>query len=864
MDKLLLIDGNSIMNRAFYGVPDLTNATGIHTNAVYGFLNILFKFIDEEKPTHIAVAFDLHAPTFRHMLYPEYKGTRKGMPDELREQVPFIKDIVKYLNIAIVEKEGFEADDLLGTLAKKAQSNGMEAVLISGDRDLLQISDEHIKIRIPKTVRGVTTVEDYYPDDVVSKYLVTPAEFIQLKALMGDSSDNVPGVPKVGEKTATELIVNYHSLDNIYTNIEEIKKASVKQSFIDNKELAYLCLKLVTIDINAPLDLGFDDLTFDLKYTKEGLELVQKLGLKSYIQKFSDNLSCETVKEIDVPDIEYIEDFFGYASFEEKVRNAVYLSYAQSDFGLAFCVDDLFYIVNPVFVNNCPEFIGKTFDSFKGRIITDDAYSVYSILNEKQLKESCASISSKVFATDIAAYLINPLKNDYDSVTLFNDYLQINLDKDFKNETDAVVFLSTQKKLYEKLNDMLLETGQYELFTKIEMPLSLVLYEMEEAGIYVDTDALKEYGDRLSTSIDTLKAEIISEAGHDFNILSPKQLGVILFEEMNMPYGKKTKTGYSTNAEVLNKLAIDYPFVQKILDYRMLTKLKSTYAEGLNNAVSDDGRIHSHFLQTVTATGRISSQEPNLQNIPIKTELGRELRKVFLPKEGYIFADADYSQIELRVLAHLSKDESLTDAFNNDADIHSVTASAVFKVSADEVTPLMRRTAKVVNFGIIYGMSSFSLSEDLKITKKEADRYIEEYFAQYPGIKKYLDYCVKNAEDKGYSITALNRRRPIPELKASMYLQKEFGKRVAMNAPVQGTAADIMKLSMIIVRDSLKENNLESRILIQVHDELLLEVKESEKEKALQILKDGMEKAYLMSVPLKVDLQTGVNWYETK
>lgn len=864
MDKLLLVDGNSIMNRAFYGVPDLTNSSGMHTNAVYGFLNIIFKFIDEEKPTHMAVAFDLHAPTFRHKMYPEYKGTRKGMPEELRMQVPYIKDIVKCLNIAVVEKEGYEADDILGTLAKKAQDAGMEAVIVSGDRDLLQVSDRHIKIRIPKTIKGQTTVEDYYPEQVMEKYNVTPKEFIELKALMGDSSDNIPGVPKVGEKTAQELITAYHSIEGIYEHIDELKKASVKQSFLDNRELADLCLKLVTINIDAPINLDFSNYLYDVKFTEEGLNIVKQLSLKTYIKKFEDNLTGTTVSEFVLPEYRIIDNFVDASGLENILLNSKILSFVETPFGTGILSDSEYYFVKGITFFDKDLFLDKNFDSLKGVILTEEASSFFKNIKDNHLKNLSRGITEKIFAFDLAGYLLNPLNNNYDLESLSNDYLQLGVPKEFSEEKDIIKVLCIRKSLYEVLSKLLTDTEQDDLYKNIEMPLSLVLYEMEKDGIAVDTKALREYGAGLADSITTLEKQIYEEAGHEFNILSPKQLGVVLFEEMNLPSGKKTKTGYSTNADILNKLAEDYPFVQKILDYRTYTKLKSTYAEGLLSAVSEDGRIHSHFLQTVTATGRISSAEPNLQNIPIKTELGRELRKVFVPKVGCFFADADYSQIELRVLAHLSNDSFLTDAFNNGEDIHSVTASAVFGVNKDEVTPLMRRTAKVVNFGIIYGMSSFSLGQDLKISKKEADEYIEGYFAKYPGIKKYLDDCVKWAMECGFSVTALKRRRPIPELKAAQFMQKEFGKRVAMNAPVQGTAADIMKLAMINVRDALLSNNLESRILIQVHDELLLEVKADEKDKALNILKEEMEKAYKMCVPLLVDLQTGDNWYEAK
>ncbi|MBO4347417.1 MAG: DNA polymerase I [Lachnospiraceae bacterium] len=868
MEKILLVDGNSIMNRAFYGVPELTNVNGLHTNAVYGFLNILFKFLDEEKPDYLAIAFDLHAPTFRHKLYSEYKGTRKGMPDELREQVPYIKNLVKEMNIRTLELEGYEADDLLGTIAKRAQSNGIEVTLLSGDRDLLQIADEHIKIRIPKTVRGVTTVEDYYPADVLEKYKVTPLEFIQLKALMGDSSDNIPGVPKVGSKTAEELIVKYHNLDTVYASIDEITKASIKQSLEDNKDLAYLCLKLATIETNAPIEVTFDELKNQIKYTNEGLDIIKELSLRTYIKKFEENLENGTAKsdEFVMPDVTYINDSSAYDVFlkdfhvsSERIKTCVYY---PSIHGNIIILDDKYYVLNMTADVTC--LLKKVLFDSNIKLVVYKSSEIFEALSEDELNKTSDVICKNMFAIDIAAYLCNPLNNNYSIEELSNDYLGLSVSSNSIINDDSIKSAYALKRLYDELNKRLEETQQITLFNDIEIPLSLVLYEMEKKGIKVDRRSLKVYEEELNKSIAELEKKIYEEAGEEFNILSPKQLGVILFEKMNMPYSKKTKTGYSTSADVLEKLAAEYPFVSHILEYRGLTKLRSTYAQGLAAAIAEDGRIHSHFLQTVTATGRISSAEPNLQNIPIRTQLGRELRKVFIPDEDSIFADADYSQIELRILAHLSNDDVLIDAFNSGKDIHSLTASKVFNVSIDEVTSSQRRAAKVVNFGIIYGMSSFSLGQDLEITRKEAEKYIKEYFEGYPKIKEYLDDCVESAAKNGYSLTSFLRRRPIPELKASQFMQREFGKRVAMNAPIQGTAADIMKISMINVRDTLIKNNLSSRILIQVHDELLLEVKKDEKDKACEILKEEMEKACRLSVPLTVELNVGDNWYETK
>ena len=862
MEKLLLIDGNSIMNRAFYGVPDLTNVNGLHTNAVYGFLNILFRFLDEENPDYLAIAFDLHAPTFRHKLFEAYKGTRKGMPDELRQQVPYIKKLVKEMNIKTLELEGYEADDLLGTMAKRAQSMGIEVSLLSGDRDLLQIADEHIKIRVPKTIKGQTTVEDYYPADVVAKYNVTPEEFIHLKALMGDSSDNIPGVPKVGEKTASELIIKYHSLDGIYENVEEISKDSIRNSLKDNKDLAYLCLKLATIETNAPVDVDFSELKNELTYSEGGYNILQELGLRTYLKKFEDNMSkIKNDVSLDNLTVTEIESNDALMSLLNGVNNAS-VSLVKGTFGSVIGIDDKFYKVS--FMMNINPFVRKVLFEGDNKLIVFKASDAFEMLEDDDFKKQSKDIVKNIYALDLAAYLLNPLNNSYTAESLLSDYLGITVRSDSLDAKEQALVAYGFNELKKNFDERLNETEQYKLYTDIELPLSLVLFEMEKTGILVDRAGLKKYEEDLTVSIDALEKKIYEEAGEEFNILSPKQLGVILFEKMNMPSSKKTKTGYSTSADVLEKLADDYPFVSNILEYRTLTKLKSTYAVGLASAIGSDGRIHSHFLQTVTATGRISSAEPNLQNIPVRTDLGRQLRKVFIPKDECIFADADYSQIELRILAHLSNDTTLIDAFNSDKDIHAVTASKVFNVPIDEVTSSQRRAAKVVNFGIIYGMSSFSLGQDLEITRKDAEKYIKEYFEGYPGIRKYLDDCVENAKDKGYSLTAFLRRRPIPELKASQFMQREFGKRVAMNAPIQGTAADIMKIAMINVRDALKKNNLTSEILIQVHDELLLEIKTSEKEEVVKILQTEMENAYKLSVPLSVDLNVGENWYEAK
>ena len=921
MSKILLIDGHSILNRAFYGVPDLTNKSGLHTNAVYGFLNILFKAMDDEQPTHLAVAFDLHVPTFRHEMYKEYKGTRHPMPDELREQVPVMKDLLQRMNIPIMEVPGLEADDILGTMAKSAESKGMEAVVLSGDRDLLQISDEKIKIRIPKTKGGKTEVEEYYPTDVVEKYGVTPIQFIDVKALMGDSSDNIPGVPKVGEKTAIGLIQRFESMDGIYEHIEEVSKPAIRTSLQENKELAYFCKKLVTIVIDANLPFSPEEMVIGTFYNDASFEKMKELELKSYLAKF-DPSKLVVKQETEVTICAKAEELTdGLKAVLEENGNKIAVkilfgelnsyehenSVTEGQMSLFDMPDErtrvslrsilavAFTCKNSTFAmavedekseKTIRDFLDDYLKNEGNVLITDSVKPYYHLIPETLKKADSVSVSSRFFDTVIAAYLLNPLKNDYDAESVIEQYYNPDLKPYLtlfgKADPKDLVMgkqVSEQKEAYlkylgeisaglsgafEPLSAKLGETGMNAVYTQMEMPLSFVLFEMEQEGIRILPGELKQYSENLDGRIEELKKSIIEAAGEEFNINSPKQLGEILFEKMGLPGGKKTKSGYSTAADVLEKLAPEHPFVADILEYRALTKLKSTYAEGLAEQIATDGRIHTTFQQTVTATGRLSSTDPNLQNIPIRTELGRLLRKVFVPKEGYLFMDADYSQIELRILAHMSQDEQLIEAYNSGEDIHAITASKVFHVPVEEVTPLLRRRAKAVNFGIVYGISSFGLSQDLDLTRKEAQEYIDRYFETYPGIKGFLDTAVEFAKDKGYSKTLYGRIRPIPELKSSNFMQRSFGERVAMNAPIQGTAADIMKIAMIHVRDTLVKENLESRVLIQVHDELLLEVKESEEDRVREILKGEMEHAADLAVRLEVDLHTGKNWYDAK
>ncbi len=881
MSKLVLVDGHSILNRAFYGVPDLTNAAGLHTNAIYGFLNILFKILDEESPDYLTVAFDVKAPTFRHEMFQEYKGTRKPMPEELREQVPVMKEVLQAMGIRIIEQAGYEADDILGTLAKRAEAEGIEVSLVSGDRDLLQIATDKIKIRIPKTKGGKTEIEDYYAADVEAKYQVNPIQFIDLKALMGDTADNIPGVPKVGEKTATDLMVQFGSLDGIYEHIDEVTKKSIKESLIQNKDLAYLSKELATIKIDSPVVYTFEEARVGNFFNEDSYVLFKKLEFKNLLNKFEKGVSNEEISATFhlVEDLAEAEALFmkvlsckdqqiGLKVVKEPGRHGELLGVA-----LYLPEEGGFLVPKQGFFTE--EYLKEkmTLPGAQCRIATADIKSEYAYLQ--------AQDTDRFFDVILAAYLLNPLKNDYTVEDIANEYLNLMLPersqafgklslKDAWNEKpeeflkyccfEAYVCAQAANVLQQKLE----ETHMDRLMREIEMPLTLVLFSMEEEGIRVNPEALKDYGESLSGKITELEQEIYREAGCEFNINSPKQLGEILFEKMGLPGGKKTKTGYSTAADVLEKLSGEYPVVKHILEYRGLTKLKSTYADGLAAYIEDENRIHSTFNQTITATGRISSTEPNLQNIPIRMELGRQIRKVFIPKDGYCFMDADYSQIELRVLASMSGDERLIEAYRSHADIHRTTASQVFHIPFEEVTDLQRRNAKAVNFGIVYGISSFGLSEDLSISRKEAAAYIEQYFETYPQVKQFIDSLVEDAKKNGYAVTMYGRRRPVPELFSSNFMQRSFGERVAMNSPIQGTAADIIKIAMIRVFERLKKEGLKSKLILQVHDELLIETAQEEEEQVRHILEEEMVHASSLAVELEIDLHVGHNWYEAK
>ena len=876
MNKLLLIDGNSIMNRAFYGIPDMTTNDGRHTNAIYGFLNIILKVIEEEQATHICVAFDLKKKTFRHEMYEAYKGTRKGMPEELHEQMPRIKKILQAMHIRIVEQEGFEADDLIGTLSKKGEREGFAVTILSGDRDLLQLATDTVLVRIPKTKHGKTEVEDYYAKNVVETYGVTPLIFIDMKGLMGDTSDNIPGVPGIGEKTAAKLLAEYGDLDGVYAAVDSMKASKMKQNLIENKDLAYLSKTLATIKLDCPIPFEFSEATYNDPFNAEAYTLFEDLELKSFYKRFSvekkEELTFETV---------LIDEIDGYNALLAKLQKAKEVSFAWitqdgEALGVAVCMD-----LEHVYLIRFMMFITEA-------MVADN---LLALSRDYQVQLACMHVKNllsfldfheedAVFDAGLAAYLLQPNQSEYEYDTLAKVYLDVTLPSEkemlgkeklgyfsFEDERvqkwmayQAIVPYKIKSVLREKLK----ETGMESLYDEMELPCLYALYEMEKNGIRVDGEALHQYGKKLRTRIEELTAEIHAMAGEEFNINSPKKLGEILFEKLGLKNGKKTKTGYSTSAEVLEKLTNAHPIIPRILEYRQLTKLNSTYAEGLAGYIRADGRIHGKFHQTVTVTGRISSADPNLQNIPTRMPLGREIRKVFIPEEGSVFVDADYSQIELRVLAHMSGDAALIAAYQADEDIHAITASQVFDVPLDQVDSTLRRKAKAVNFGIVYGISSFGLGQDLDISRKEAEGYIEKYFATYGKVKEFLDRTVEDAKKNGYTVTMFGRRRPIPELASSNFMTRSFGERAAMNAPVQGTAADIIKIAMVRVNRRLKEEHLQSKLVLQIHDELIIETKKEEVEIVQKILVQEMMHAADLAVPLLVDANVGDSWYDAK
>ncbi len=909
-EKIVLIDGHSILNRAFYGIPDLTNAEGTHTNAVYGFLNIMFKILEEEHPEYLTVAFDVKAPTFRHEMFEAYKGTRKPMPEELRQQVPIIQELLKAMQISVIVKPGFEADDIIGTIAKKAEAEGIQVSLISGDRDLLQLASNDIKIRIPKTKMGGTEVEDYNTGQVIEKYGVTPSQIIDLKGLMGDTADNIPGVHGIGEKRASNIISTFGSIEGAMEHIEEVTPPKARENLKEYYELAVLSKKLATIDINVPIDYTMEDARIQNFYTEEAFHIIKRMEFKNILSRFSSDLSHNDSLEMEFVTIEKKKDWediikqmlapevslIGLHVVQTLEDNSQ--KFAQEQNGQYSLLDFTTKESESGMIGVSFSFEIKEKDStafaFTGSEITEN--DICDALKQLQIHKKRISVidlksqlnrlpfteEDNVFDLAIGAYLLNPLQDDYHCDDIARDYEGIHIPSqmeligkmtilDAKNKApEQLVNLGCYhsliaQKAYTKIVDRLKEEESIELYETIEMPLVYTLYDMEARGIMVNREALKQYGDQLVGRIKELESLIYEMAGESFNINSPKQLGVILFEKLHLPFGKKTKTGYSTSADILEKLRTEDPIVSLILEYRQLTKLKSTYADGLANYIShEDERIHGKFNQTIAATGRISSTEPNLQNIPIRMELGRQIRKVFIPKPGFVFLDADYSQIELRVLAHMSGDAKLIAAYKNAQDIHAITASEVFHTPLSEVTSLQRSNAKAVNFGIVYGISSFGLGQDLNISRKEAEGYITKYFETYPKVKEFIDHLVVEGKEKGYVTTLFHRKRPIPELSSSNFMQRSFGERIAMNSPIQGTAADIIKIAMIRVNERLKKENRKSALILQVHDELLIETAMDEIDVVKTILEEEMQHAANLEVTLEIDVNQGENWYEAK
>ena len=869
--KLMLLDGFSLINRAFYALPPFTTSAGIPTNAILGFLNIYFKLLDDEAPTHVAVAFDLPAPTFRHKMFDGYKATRKPFPPELKTQIPIIKELLEKMNIPVISLEGYEADDILATLAVQAQKEGYLSTIVTGDRDLLQMATNYIKIRIPKTSKGQTTTEDYFESDFIEKMGITPTEYIDMKALMGDTSDNVPGVTGIGEKTALKIIQEHKNIETaIEAAINNPKPSKVIQNLRDEADVARLSKKLVTIAHDAEINIDLNSLLLGDMFTDQAFEEFKQLELRSLLKKFG---TKGISKKSGVPalkgEVLSVPPTLGKGvpcafHFLRVGGNVLGLGLAWGD-NLAFVpINGDFSLVASFFESAVPK-IG--FDAKKDVLM---------------LRQNGIIVNNLTFDLLVGGYLLGNLKDGDTISDLSLGYLQeplvlntsqndqlslLNEEEGDTNDlsSEAFAYVSVILRSYDIMRKKLEEEEMDRLFFEMEMPLLNILADMEHAGVLVDSQFIKEYGAKLDVDINRLTTEIHALAGSDFNINSPKQLAKVLFEDLGLKGGKRTKTGFSTNVDVLQKLAKEHEICEKILEYRSLTKLSSTYVDGLLSAINPKtGRVHTTFNQALTATGRLSSNHPNLQNIPVRTSLGRELRKAFIAADGFVFIDADYSQIELRILAELSRDATFLDAFANDADIHRITAARVFQVDFDEVTDDMRSAAKAVNFGIVYGISSFALAEDIGVSVKEAESFIKGYFARYPAVKGFMDDAIADAREKGHSQTLWGRRRPLPELASSNFQTRSFGERAAMNMPVQGSAADIIKIAMIKVHTRLKSEGLKSRLILQIHDELLIEVALDEVEVVKKILHDEMQNAVKMSVPLTIDINIGGNWYETK
>ena len=866
MKKLLILDSNSILNRAFYGVRYLSAKDGTPTNAIYGFLNILLKLIKEQEPDYICAAFDVKAPTFRHKQYEGYKAQRKPMPEGLAAQMPLAKDVLRAMGVTILEKEGYEADDIIGTVARLCEESEISCFIATGDKDDLQLTSDKTKVILTVTKSGYNETIIYDDKAVKEKYHVTPTEFIDVKALMGDPSDNIPGVKGVGEKTAMSLIEKHHSIEYIYENIDGIGlKGAMLQKMKDGREMAFMSKELATINRNTPIEFNAEKCVFDgFENNGELYEILKRLELNSIIKKL-DLSGVDNVKEN--------EDIFKDFSYQVGDKNMI--SGDKVTVVLDFDGDNISSAA--VGAGNNAVVLNEQ-DDIKELLEDDSIAKVMFDVKEAIVKLNCR-IDIKNIADDtaIAAYLVDPAKNEYTIEKLASEYFGTVIEKPEVKQLSLLDDVETDRSEYlakcavalgvlnERIGDKIKENGQEKLYQEVELPLVTVLAHLEINGFLVDDNQLKEFADKLGEKIDALTNEIYMLAGEEFNINSPKQLGVILFEKLELKPVKKTKTGYATNADVLEKLRDKHPIVNFIMEYRQLAKLKSTYCDGLRAVVNPNThRIHSVFTQTVTVTGRLSSTEPNLQNIPTRTELGREIRKMFVAKEGYVLVDADYSQIELRVLAHIANDETMINAFRNNEDIHAVTASQVLGIPLEDVTKEQRSSAKAVNFGIVYGIGEFSLAQDLHISVKEAKAYIESYLEKYHGVRNYMESIKEQAKKDGYVKTMLNRIRYIPELKSPNYNIRQFGERVALNTPIQGTAADIIKLAMVRVDNRLINEGLKSKLILQVHDELIVEAHKDEVDKVKQILSEEMQNAMELNVPLKVDMSTGHSWYDAK
>ena len=866
MKKLLILDSNSILNRAFYGVRYLSAKDGTPTNAIYGFLNILLKLIKEQEPDYICAAFDVKAPTFRHKQYEGYKAQRKPMPEGLAAQMPLAKDVLRAMGVTILEKEGYEADDIIGTVARLCEESEISCFIATGDKDDLQLASDKTKVILTVTKSGYNETIIYDDKAVKEKYHVTPTEFIDVKALMGDPSDNIPGVKGVGEKTAMSLIEKHHSIEYIYENIDGIGlKGAMLQKMKDGREMAFMSKELATINRNTPIEFNAEECVFDgFENNGELYEILKRLELNSIIKKL-DLSGGDNVKEN--------EDIFKDFSYQVGDKNMI--SGDKVTVVLDFDGDNISSAAvgagnNAVVLNEQDDIKELLEDDSIAKVMFDVKEAIVKLNGRIDIK----NISDD---TAIAAYLVDPAKNEYTIEKLASEYFGTVIEKPEVKQLSLLDDVESDRSEYlakcavalgvlnDRIGDKIKENGQEKLYQEVELPLVTVLAHLEINGFLVDDNQLKEFADKLGEKIDALTNEIYMLAGEEFNINSPKQLGVILFEKLELKPVKKTKTGYATNADVLEKLRDKHPIVNFIMEYRQLAKLKSTYCDGLTAVVNPNThRIHSVFTQTVTVTGRLSSTEPNLQNIPTRTELGREIRKMFVAKEGYVLVDADYSQIELRVLAHIANDETMINAFRNNEDIHAVTASQVLGIPLEDVTKEQRSSAKAVNFGIVYGIGEFSLAQDLHISVKEAKAYIESYLEKYHGVRNYMESIKEQAKKDGYVKTMLNRIRYIPELKSPNYNIRQFGERVALNTPIQGTAADIIKLAMVRVDNRLINEGLKSKLILQVHDELIVEAHKDEVDKVKQILSEEMQGAMELNVPLKVDMSTGHSWYDAK